>query len=152
RRNTVVPTSQTHAELCRNRFTDRSAEAPRLSNRLKRSTRNQKILIFAVIGYAVINSSAQFIIVPFLILQIPVVIVQVRIARKVYRAYRATAFYRHALTRFEGHWIGDGKTGEQYLGDDEVFADDLDLFGNSSLFRFLCTARTSIGDDTLAAW
>ena len=150
--DTLVPTSQTHAELCRDRCIDRSAETQRLSNRLKRFARIQKILIFAVIGYAVIDSSAQFVIVPFLILQIPVVIIRARIGRKINRAYLATAFYRHALKRFEDHWIGDGKTGEQYLGDDEVFADDLDLFGNGSLFQFLCTTRTSIGDDTLAAW
>jgi MutS-like protein len=123
-----------------------------LSDRLKRFARNQKILIFAVIGFAVIDSSAPFIIAPFLILQIPAVIVRARIGCKILRAYLAREFYRHAVTRFEDHWIGDGKTGEQYQGDDEAFADDLDLFGNGSLFQFLCTTRTSIGDDTLAAW
>lgn len=150
--DTVAPTSQAHAELCRERFADRAAETRRLSHRLKRFTRNQRILIFAVIGYAVVDSSAQFVLLPFLLLQLPGVIFKARIGRKIYRACLATAFYRRAVTRFEDRWIGDGKTGEQYLGNEEVFADDLDLFGNGSLFQFLYTTRTSIGDDTLASW
>lgn len=150
--DTVVPTGQTRAELCWDRFTNRSGEAERLSQRLKRYTKTQKILIFAVIGYAVLDYSMGFLLVPFFILQIPAVIVKSRLRRKIYRAYLATEFYRHAVARIEDGWIDSGNTGEQYLGDNEVFADDLDLFGNGSLFQFLCTTQTSIGDDTLAAW
>src|SRR5205085_12021769 len=32
------------------------------------------------------------------------------------------------------------------------YAQDLDLFGKAGLFELLCTARTRIGQDTLAAW
>jgi len=32
------------------------------------------------------------------------------------------------------------------------YAQDLDLFGKGSLFELLCTARTYIGEDTLARW
>ncbi len=53
--DTVVPTGQTHAELCRDRFTDWSAETQRLSHRLKRYVKNKKILIFGVIGFALID-------------------------------------------------------------------------------------------------
>jgi len=147
----VVPTGQTQAELCRDRFTDRSAETQQLSQRLKRFVKNKKILIF-VVAFSVIDPAVAFILVPFFIMLIPAVIVQDRIGRKLLRASLATEFFRHAVARIEDRWIGDGDTGEQYLGDDEVFADDLDLFGNGSLFQFLCTTRTSIGDNTLAAW
>ena len=149
---TVVSTSQTPAELCRGRFNDRAAETRRLSHRLKRYAKTQKILIFAVIGFAVFDPSVGFILVPFFLLQIPAVIVIGRLRRNIDRASLATEFYRHAVARIEDRWIGDGNTGEQYLGDNEVFADDLDLFGKGSLFQFLCTTQTSIGDDTLAAW
>jgi hypothetical protein len=33
-----------------------------------------------------------------------------------------------------------------------LFAGDLDLFGRGGLFNLLCTARTSMGEDTLASW
>lgn len=125
-----------------------------MSHRLKRYVKNKKILIFGVIGFASIDPAGghAVLLVPLFIMLIPAVIVQIRIGRKLYVAYLATEFYRHAVARIEDRWIGDGDTGEQYLGDDEVFADDLDLFGNGSLFQFLCTTRTSTGNNTLAAW
>ncbi len=148
----VVPASQVHAELCRDRLTHRLAETERLSNRLHRYVKHKKIIIFGVVGYAVLDQTATIILVPLFIMLMPAVLVQNRIGRKLDRAYRAAEFYRHAVARIDDRWIGDGDTGEHYLDDDEVFADDLDLFGNGSLFQFLCATRTSIGDDTLAAW
>ncbi|MGH9482509.1 MAG: hypothetical protein ACRD1L_10520, partial [Terriglobales bacterium] len=32
------------------------------------------------------------------------------------------------------------------------YADDLDLFGDGSLFQLVCTARTAIGEERLASW
>ncbi len=90
--------------------------------------------------------------VPLFIGLIPAAVLQNRIRHQLNRATRAAEFYRQALLRIDGDWIGQGKTGQQYLSDDELFADDLDLFGKGSLFQFLCTTRTTIGDDTLAAW
>ncbi len=134
------------------RFTERSAETRRLFHLLEHHTKTQKILIFAVIGLAVFDPTMAFILAPFFILQMRAVVVKIRLRRQLDRASLATEFYRRAVKRIENHWIGDGNTGAQYLGADEVFADDLNLFGNGSLFQFLCASQTSIGDNMLAAW
>lgn len=144
--------SQSPEESCRVRLALRTAEAQRLSRRLSRFARNKRAFISIVIGYAVFDSALALVLVPLLVVLVPAVIVQNRISRRLDRIYRAVEFHRHALARIEDRWIGDGEDGAQYLGDDEVFADDLDVFGNASLFQFLCTARTPIGRDTLAAW
>jgi len=68
------------------------------------------------------------------------------------RAERAVAFYRRGLDRLEGTWAGGGETGDRLRQPAHPYADDLDLFGQGSLFELLCTARTGAGEDTLAAW
>ena len=49
-------------------------------------------------------------------------------------------------------WAGVGETGERFDDPHHVYAADLDLFGESSLFQLLSTARTRMGEDTLAKW
>src|SRR5579883_2965016 len=65
---------------------------------------------------------------------------------------RAVRFFEGALARLDGHWAGNGSTGESYLDAAHPYAQDLDLFGKGSLFELLCTARTHIGEETLARW
>ena len=48
-------------------------------------------------------------------------------------------------------WAGAGPDGARFL-EGHRFARDLDLFGPASLFQLLDTARTEIGEETLAAW
>ncbi len=67
-------------------------------------------------------------------------------------ADRTAAVYERGLARIEDRWIGTGSTGEQFRIPDHVFADDLDIFGRGSLFELLSTARTAIGEATLARW
>jgi DNA mismatch repair ATPase MutS len=52
----------------------------------------------------------------------------------------------------EDRWAGSGETGERFDDPHHVYASDLDLFGNASLFQLLSTARTRMGEDTLAQW
>jgi hypothetical protein len=69
------------------------------------------------------------------------------------RLGRAVAFYERALARLDGRWAGTGgETGDRFLTDAHLFARDLDLFGEASLFELLSCARTRIGEETLAAW
>ena len=69
------------------------------------------------------------------------------------RLERAVSFYERALARLDGRWIGTGgETGDRFLDDGHLFARDLDIFGPASLFELLSSARTRIGEDTLAAW
>ncbi len=69
------------------------------------------------------------------------------------RLNRAVAFYARALARLDGRWAGTGgETGGRFLDDRHLYAGDLDLFGEASLFELLSCARTRIGEETLAAW
>jgi hypothetical protein len=69
------------------------------------------------------------------------------------RLGRAVAFYERALARLDGRWAGTGgETGERFLDDAHLYAHDLDVFGEASLFELLSSARTQIGEETLAAW
>jgi hypothetical protein len=75
-----------------------------------------------------------------------------RILRARELAERAAAFYERGLTRVEDRWAGLGDTGERFDDPHHVYAADLDLFGTGSLFQLLSTARTRMGEDTLARW
>jgi hypothetical protein len=65
---------------------------------------------------------------------------------------RAVRYFERALARLDGNWAGTGEAGTQYLDPAHPYAQDLDLFGKASLFELLCTARTQIGEETLAKW
>ena len=61
-------------------------------------------------------------------------------------------FYERGVARLEQRWIGEGRSGEQYVQDGHLYAQDLDLFGEGSLFELLCTTPTAFGHRELAAW
>jgi hypothetical protein len=65
---------------------------------------------------------------------------------------RAVEFYERALARLDGDWAGRGATGARFLDEHHLYARDLDILGQESLFELLCNARTGIGEETLAAW
>lgn len=65
---------------------------------------------------------------------------------------RSIEFYERGIARMEDRWAGTGETGERFLEPAHPYARDLDLFGHSSLFQLLCTARTRAGEETLANW
>jgi hypothetical protein len=79
-------------------------------------------------------------------------IVHDRLLQKLERRRRAARFFKRALERLDEQWAGAGETGDRYLTSEHPYAVDLDLFGKGSLFELLCTARTHIGEDTLARW
>ena len=65
---------------------------------------------------------------------------------------RAVALYVRGLARLDGQWAGQGATGARALDEPHLYAKDLDILGDSSLFALLCAARTRTGEDTLASW
>jgi hypothetical protein len=75
-----------------------------------------------------------------------------RLLRKRSRAQRAAKVYGEGLARIEDRWAGSGSGGERFDVPHHVYAADLDLFGKGSLFELLSTARTRMGEDTLAQW
>ncbi len=75
-----------------------------------------------------------------------------RVLRSLELAQRAVAFYERGLARIQDRWAGTGETGDRFNDPHHVYAADLDLFGNGSLFQLLSTARTRMGEGTLAQW
>ena len=140
------------ADEYRDRVRQRRQNAWRYAQRLHRWAKIQRVCIFVLIGYVVFDPSVVAILLPAAILMVPVVVFQIILSRRFGREWLALRHFERALLRIEGGWIGDGDSGQRYLREDELFADDLDLFGRGSLFQFLCTARTSSGKDTLAKW
>ncbi len=69
-----------------------------------------------------------------------------------HRLWRLHRFYERSVERVKGNWVGLGPTGDEFSPRDHVYAADLHVFGEGSLFELLCTARTSIGQRGLAKY
>jgi hypothetical protein len=65
---------------------------------------------------------------------------------------RAIAFYERGLARIEDRWAGTGESGDRFRDEHHLYANDVDLFGDGSLFQLLSVARTRAGEETLARW
>jgi hypothetical protein len=138
----------------------------RLTNREDRIARYEAIhvrlggvrLLLAVLAAgAVWESLKRHAFSPWWILLPPAVFVLTlayhsRILRARDLAQRAASFYRNGLARIEDRWAGTGQTGERFNDPHHVYAADLDLFGRGGLFELLSTARTRMGEETLAKW
>jgi hypothetical protein len=83
---------------------------------------------------------------------IGLIVVHRRIVRTMQTAKRAAALYQRGLARIEDRWAGSGDTGEKFRTPGHVYAEDLDILGEDSLFQLLCSARTQMGEDALAQW
>lgn len=67
-------------------------------------------------------------------------------------AQRAIQFFERGVARIDDRWSDISTRRPEVNATDSLFAADLDLFRRGGLFDLLNTARTSVGDDTLAAW
>jgi hypothetical protein len=92
-----------------------------------------------------------FLLIP-ITLFVTLAVLHERVLRKLKCSQRLKAYYEQGITRIENRWTGSGETGERFLDPAHPYARDLDIFGPSSLFQLLCTARTRTGQETLAAW
>jgi MutS domain V len=79
------------------------------------------------------------------------VVVHARVSRRIERARRARQLYERGMARLDSTWAGSGPDGARFL-EGHPFAHDIDLFGPDSLFQLLDTARTEVGEETVAAW
>src|SRR5690606_23070721 len=61
-------------------------------------------------------------------------------ARAAKRAVAAVDYYERGIARLDDRWAGTGVRGENLKPAGHVYAEDLDLFGEASLFELLCTA------------
>jgi MutS domain V len=66
------------------------------------------------------------------------------------RMWRLKRFYDRAIRRVKGNWASSETAAESLSETDHVYARDLNIFGEGSLFDLLCIARTSIGRRGLA--
>ena len=138
------------------RQTARQAEVQRHQRweGLAGSARVLAFLAFATLVYAAVKAGPWL--VAWLFLPLAAFVAAVawhrRVLRALTRAERATDYYATALARLNDRWMGTGPSGDRYARAEHLYAKDLDLFGHGSLFQLLCTARTRMGQDTLAAW
>jgi hypothetical protein len=97
------------------------------------------------------SPSAYWLLVP-MVLFIVLVIAHRRVVRAMNMAKRAVAIYSRGLARIEDRWAGIGQTGEEFKDSLHLYAEDLDILGDGSLFQLLSTARTNMGKQCLARW
>jgi hypothetical protein len=141
-------------------YTDRLARAESDANHwnAREKRLSQARLAIFVVGLAVgwfafgTKTLAGAAILPPIAIFIVLLIVHDRTIGRRDRAERTVHHFAWGLARIEDRWSGQGETGERYAEDSHPYADDLDLFGDGSLFQLLCTARTPAGERTLADW
>ena len=75
-----------------------------------------------------------------------------RVLRAMARANAAAAFYQAGADRINDKWMHAEASGARFKNADHPYADDLDIFGPSSLFQLLSLCRTPMGEARLAAW
>jgi hypothetical protein len=111
------------------------------------------VCILIVIWLALVQSalSIAWTLVPIAAFAV-LIVIHDRLLRRLERRRRAVKFFEKAIARLDGAWAGTGEPGDRYLDPEHPYAKDLDLFGRGSLFELVSTARTHIGEDTLARW
>src|SRR5262245_9989882 len=75
-----------------------------------------------------------------------------RVRRPRRQGERGAALSRRGLARLDGSWSGTGRRGTRFADPHHPYADDLDILGEGSLYELICEARTSMGEEALAAW
>lgn len=135
-----------------------SARRARASELDQRSTTisNLRLIVFAlfalVLWLAIRGTiNAWFVLVPVAIF-LALVVWHDRARDEVIRAQRASTVYQWGIARIQDRWHPFGNKGERFRNATHIYAEDLDLFGDQSLFQLLSAARTRMGEDTLAGW
>jgi MutS domain V len=132
---------------------DRAAESARREEMISRA-RLGVVIAAALIAWQAFGAgrlSAWWLLAPAAAF-VSLLAVHARARRHRLRAERGAAYYRRGLARLDGRWAGTGRTGVRFRDPHHPYAEDLDLFGDGSLFELLCEARTSMGEERLAAW
>ena len=138
------------------RLEARRAEAARLSclDRNIGNARLMTVLIGAGIGWFAIKPgllAVWWLALPGIVF-VGLVFSHERVRRASRLVQRSVAFYERGIARLEDRWSGQGEPGTDFLASEHPYAQDLDLFGQGSLFELLCAARTHGGEYTLAGW
>jgi hypothetical protein len=134
------------------KWTAAIARGDRLSLRIS----NSRLIVaaaLAVLGWQAFGSHRVSAIWPVVVLGAlgALVILHARLLNRIEEAHRARQLYERGMARLDFKWAGTGPDGARFL-EGHPFARDLDLFGPASLFQLLDTARTEVGEETLASW
>lgn len=117
---------------------------------------NTRIGVFIAIvflGWKAAGSSLAFyLLIAAIILFIALVVVHRRVVRAMNAAKRASKVYQRGVARIEDRWTAGGENGNEFKDPLHLYAEDLDILGEGSLFQLLCTARTRMGKSCLANW
>ncbi len=68
------------------------------------------------------------------------------------RARVRAALNARGLARLEGRWHEFPERGDRFLTSNHLYAADLDVFGQGSLFQLIDESATRAGEERLAAW
>jgi len=145
------PTEEYQARLkTRNEAVERCRRLDRLVANLRLTA---AIVFFAVawLAWGMGAVSGWWMLVP-LAAYVALVIYHERVYRMGRRANRSVAFYGRGLARIEDRWAGTGDSRTHFSDHGHPYAQDLDIFGNGSLFELLSNARTRSGEAKLAEW
>jgi hypothetical protein len=134
------------------RWTGEIARGERTALRIS----NSRLIVaaaLAIIGWQAFVSHRMSAIWPvvFLVAFGVLVVLHARVLNRIEQATRARQLYERGTGRLDFKWAGTGPDGARFL-EGHPFARDLDLFGPASLFQLLDTARTEVGEETLASW
>ena len=135
------------------RHHERAAEDARLEETISRA-RLGVALAAVLLGWLAFGAgwlSPWWLVAPAVAFAV-LLVVHARVRQGRRRAERAAAFSERGLARLDGQWAGAGRTGARFLDPHHPYAEDLDVFGEGSLYELLCGARTTMGEETLAAW
>ncbi len=114
------------------------------------------LLFFATLGGAVWvlrlhPDFAAWLLVPVALFAM-LVVLHARCGERLVRARRGIVHHERNLARLAGRWAGYGPTGEAGLPETHLYARDLDVVGDGSLFQLLNTTVSGAGASTLLAW
>ena len=151
----MAGTTSSPAEAYRTRLAARLGWVAALDRRHERAA-GARLVVFgvgAVLAVGAIRGtvSGWWLVVPTLAFVV-LVLWHDRTLQALARGRRAVAFYERGLARLEDRWAGAGADGERFADPHHLYAADLDLFGDGSLFQLLSSARLASGEATLARW
>lgn len=75
-----------------------------------------------------------------------------RVLAREERAKLRVSLNERGVARVTGKWHDFPEKGERYLEPDHLYAPDLDVFGQGSLFQLLDETGTRLGEQMLASW
>lgn len=111
------------------------------------------ICIIATAGLSLLGGffSAWWILVPIFTFAL-LVIRHDKVIRQIEQTTWSRDFYEESMRRITNDWQGKGNTQTHYIDDGHLYAKDLDIFGEGSLFELMCSAKTTSGEQQLASW